>query len=226
MLDFRHFRGSAKSLLLFSATVCLLITVAPAGAVAPDIVDVRTHAPDALIPGSVTCALDGTPPGYLVCTLVTRYYDDESQADLQVELDLTARLQFARFIAAGSRPGFSRAEMKVHGFENVATWWEGNALHGLYFVPANGLEVTVTNAGDASVDTPVVAHVPDKLSAAELLLQGRACRKRRDFDSAREVLGRLRNEYPLSPEARRALRELYFVSTSEKQLAPRNDGVP
>jgi hypothetical protein len=155
---------------------------------------------------------DAEPPGYVVCTLVTRYFDDETLGDLEVELDLEARKQFVRYLVVGREDADAgRPQVTVSRFQNLATWWEGPSLHGLYFVPVDGIEQAGVEAiGEAAggIEDP---------SATELLLEGRTLRKNRKFEMARDVFARLRQKFPLSPEARRALREIYFANTAEKR---------
>lgn len=215
-------KGFAKAVVVFAS----LIPAAPAYAAPPDIDELRARQPDALVPGSVTPLLDRDPPGYLTCSLVTKYFEDEKVADLQGELELSARLQFVRFMTVGSNAAASRGQMTIRGFQNIAMWWEQDTLRGLFFVPADGLLIGIAPSQHAPSQENVASDQPNGPTAAALLLDARALRKRRDFIAARDVLGRLRKDYPLSPEARRALRELYFVNTAERRIPPRSAGGP
>lgn len=197
--------------------VLLLVTATatvPTGAAPPEVEAIRAAIPEALIPGCVTPVFDRNPSGYLVCSLLCRHFDDETATDLQPELDLAARMQLVRCIGIGRQDGSARARVTLHGIHTVGVWWEDDALCGLYFVPSaetGGALDGALSAADAVNRHPVVAGP----SAAELLLEARASRKRGAFSIARDALGRLREEYPTSPEARRALRELFLVNTEE-----------
>jgi len=215
-------RKCATALVFFASW----IPAAPTHAAPPDIDEVRARQPDALVPGSVTPLLDHDPPGYLICTLVTKYFDDEKLTDLQGELDLSARLQFVRFMTVAHSAAASQSQMTIRGFQNVAVWWEGDTLRGLYFVPADGLSMGTSPSQHSPAQENIVLEQPHTPTAAALLLDARALRKRRDFSAARNALGRLRKDYPMSAESRRALRELYFVNTSESRMRPRRNGEP
>jgi hypothetical protein len=205
------------------AFVALTISAVLAGDLPPEIEELRACRPSVLVPGCTTPTLEADPPGYYVSTLVTRYFDDETLADLRVELDLTARQQFLRFMAAGRSDVAGRAIVEVRGFRNIGMWWEEDSLHGLYFVPLEGVSPIDTEAARPPdrKDGEVVAHGP---SAAELLLESRTLRKQHQFQSARDTLGRLRKEFPASPESRRALRETYFVNRAESRIRAGKEG--
>lgn len=215
-------RGFARVLLVFASLSPAALTYAAP----PDIAEVRARQPDALVPGSVTPLLDRDPPGYLTCTLVAKYFDDEIIADLQGELELSARLQFLRFMTAGRNAPTSRGQMSIRGFQNIAMWWEDDTLRGLYFVPADGLLLGAAPSQHSPAQENVASDQSNGQTAASLLLDARALRKRHECDAARDVLGRLRKDYPMSPEARRALRELYLVNTAESRIRPRSIGGP
>jgi hypothetical protein len=192
--------------------VALSISVASAGELPPEVEELGVQRPSALTPGCTTLVLEADPPGYYVSTLVTRYFDDEEIADLRVELELTARQQFLRFMAAGRSNDTEALSTGVSGFRSLGMWWDGNALRGLYLVPIQGL----ASIGAGATAKPNSRETTG-LSAAEMLLKARALRRQRDFPAARNALEQLRKEFPLSPEARRALREIYFVNTAQNQ---------
>jgi len=191
------------------------LPAAPSSAAPPDVGELRVRNPDALVPGSVTPMLDTDPPGYLVCSLVARYFDDETAADLRLELDLSARQQFVRFMTIDADEAPACFVIDVSGFQNLGMWWEDECLHGLYFVPVEGVHPIGENSGGAP--QAATRDAPPRPTPADLLLEARTLRKKCQFDQARSVLGQLRKEYPVSPEARRALRELYFVNTAESR---------
>jgi hypothetical protein len=210
--------GLARGYAIFLALVVTLASEAQTHSAPADIDEVRRRNPDALVPGTVTPLLDSDPPGYLICTLVTRYFDDETITDLQGELQLSARLQFVRFMSMGRSGYAGRTQVTVRGFQHIAIWWEGSALLGLFFAAADGLLRDGEPSDDFGPAKSTALEQPKRPTAAELLLDARGLRKRHEIHSAREVLGRLRHEYPMSPEARRALRELYFVNTAESRV--------
>ncbi len=218
--------GRGRGLATVLVVVASLIPVSPTYSATPDIDEVRTRQPDALLPGSVTPLLDRDPPGHLICTLVTKYFNDETIADLQGELELSARMQFVRFMTSGRNASASRAQLTIHGFQNIALWWEDDTLRGLYFVPADGLLPSDARLQDSPGQQYHSSDSTTGLTAASLLLDAKSLRKRHQFNAARDVLDRLRKEYPMSPESRRALRELYFVNTAESRLQPRSNGGP
>ena len=182
---------------------------------------IRARYPSVLVPGATTPILDADQPGYYVCTLVARYFDDETVADLRLELDLTARQQFVRFMQIGRTGDAGNASLELRGFRNIGTWWEGDSLHALYFVPEDGLHWL-----DASGSRQPSISEATKSGASQMLLDARAQRKREEFQSARNSLGQLRREFPSSPEARRALRELYFVNTAESRRRTGKEDAP
>jgi hypothetical protein len=204
--------------------VVSMIPAAPTCAAPPDISELRSRQPEALVPGCVTPLLDNDPPGYLICTLVTKYFDDETIADLQDELQLAARLLFVRFMTVGRSESTSRVEMTIRGFQHIAMWWDDGTLRGLFFVPADGLLWDGQPSGGAPSPTNASPEQLKGPTAAALLLDARSLRKRHEFQAAREVLGQLRKNYAMSPEARRALRELYFVNTAESRIRSRGAG--
>ena len=189
----------------------------PIGAAPPEIDAIRATLPEALIPGCVTPVFDRPLPGHLVCSLVARYFDDETATDLQAELDLAARIQYMRFMSVGRPDDISTRGMAVHGFQTVGVWWEDDALCGVYFVPSIDTGRDGADARKPIVDDEARRHEVADPTAAELLLKARVSRKHGAFANARDALGRLRREYPTSPEARRALRELFFTNTAESR---------
>lgn len=201
--------------------VALSISLSLAGEFAPDIDDLRARRPGVLVPGSTTPVLDVDPAGYYVCTLVTRYFEDEKLADLRAELDLTARQQFVRFMAAGRNADAGLACMEVRGFRSLSMWWEDDSLHGVYFVPLDGVGPIDTEPAMALTQENDKTQEP---SAAVLLLEARTLRKQREFQAARDTIERLRQRFPASPETRRALRELYFVNQAESRIRAGKDG--
>lgn len=201
--------------------VALSISVVLADGLTSDAEDLRARRPSVLVPGCTTPVLEADPAGYYVSTLVTRYFDDEKLGDLRVELDLTARQQFLRFMAAGRTGDTRRARMEVREFRNLDMWWENDSLHGIYFVPLDGVG-TIDNESELSPSRE--DEKAREQSAAELLLEARALRKQREFQAARDTIGRLRAKFPVSPETRRALRELYFVNKAESRVRAGKDG--
>ena len=190
----------------------------------PALANLRADNPELLIPGSSHLLLDTDPAGYVICTSVMRYFDDEAVSDLQTELDLAARQQFVRFLLAGvsDERDDSRQQVVLGGFQQHAAWWEGNALHGLYFLPAEGIsQVPTPPRGAESTKTN---DPEDAATAASLLLEGRRMRKHGDLAAARTVFEKLRSGYPLTAASRRALHEIYLVNAAEKEKRMRDKG--
>lgn len=167
-----------------------------------------------VVPGSTHLLPDATPAGYLVCSATVRYFADETQSDLMAELELVAKRQLVRFLNAGRGRSANTAADTVDfsGFRLCSSWWQSEALHGLYFMPAEGIFGEARSCdGDSSL-----APNLDETPPLELLLQGRELRKGREYAAARATFERLRREHPLRPESRRALHELYLTSSAEK----------
>ena len=214
-------RQCSPSFLLLGLVLLSLSQRAVCAADVPrvDLEDFRAQHPGILTPGTTQLVADWATPGYFTCTLVLRYFDDETMADLSAELDLSARQQFLRFLLAGREDGGARpATVTVTGFQNCGVWWDETSLCGLYFVPLAGV------ADVAGEQAGVTSSARGGVTPTELLLEGRAMRKRGEFDAARAVFARLRREFPLSAEARRALREIYFVNTAESKNAAGKGG--
>jgi hypothetical protein len=170
------------------------------------------HEPtDADVPGTVTPVLDRDPPGYLVCTLVRKYFNEETSGDLRDELDLEAHGQFLRFLVVGRTATSRESLARYSDFRNVSLWWEEDALLGLYFVPLSGIELS--GSEDSETNPKKASNDKSVPSAAEMLVEARLLRKQRHLEDATRLLVSLRKQYPLSPEARRALREMYFMRT-------------
>ena len=205
----RRVRNTAIPFALVSLSVGMAIAESPKNS------DERAHRTEVIAPGSVVPSFDHDPPGYFICTLVTKYFDDETPADLQGELDLEARMLFLRFMAVGQHEDAQAVGGTVEGFQNVATWWENDVLLGTYFIPLSGLgEIAAEASVTPGRDTRMPAERVES-SATEMLLEARSLRKQKQFDAAKELLGTLREKHPSSPQARRALRELYLVRTAE-----------
>lgn len=216
-MSFQHQHVS----LFVQSFVALSMTALLADGLTPDIDDLRARWPSVLVPGCTTPVLESDAAGYYISTLVTRYFDDEKLADLRVELELTARQQFLRFMAAGRNDDASRASIVVREFQNLDIWWEDDSLHGIYFVPLDGVSEIETESALGSNREDVK---PKEQSAAELLLEARALRKQNEFQAARDTIGRLRVKFPASSATRRALRELYFVNQAETRVRAGKDG--
>jgi hypothetical protein len=187
----------------------------------PDLKALQDGRPELLTPGSTQFLLDTDPPGYAVCVAVGRYFDDETAADLSDELDLMARQQFLSYLAEGSDK--IGDEVTVRGFRKHASWWNGPALHALYFVPLSGIEPTSSEAQDRPREAP--AEQPAGPTAAELLLEGRDLTKAGQWEKARRAFQKLRLSHPASPEARRALREIYFTNAAESGRHVKRNGL-
>ena len=204
-----------------AAAISASSAAAPLGNVPlPSLASIQADEPELLVPGTTHLLLDTAPNGYVVCTAVMRYFEDETAADLQVELDLSARQQFVRFLTAGALKDKQegQARVTVHGFQQHAVWWEGKALHGLYFVPVEGVDrATNQSAAEAASDV-------SSPTAAVLLLEGRTLRKHGDLQAARKVFEKVRADFPLSAEARRALHEIYLVNAADKEQRMQNKG--
>ena len=204
-----------------AAAISASSAAAPLGNVPlPALASIQANDPELLVPGTTHLLLDTAPNGYVVCTAVMRYFEDETAADLQVELDLSARQQFLRFLTVGALNDGQEGQRRVavHGFQQHAVWWEGEALHGLYFVPFEGVDRTAhQDAGENNngVQSP---------TAAVLLLEGRTLRKLGDLQAARKVFEKVRADFPLSAEARRALHEIFLVNATEKEQRMQNKG--
>ncbi len=201
----------------FGLIIAALIPAMQAGAAPPEIEEIRSGLPEALIPGCVTPVFDREPFGYLVCSLVARHFEDETVADLQAELDLAARLQFLRFMAVGRRDQDTSASVSTQSVRILRVWWEDDALHGLYYFVLSAQTGGTTDTTDTNAPKDMRQPAGTAPTAAALLLEARASRMRGDYLSARDTLERLRREYPRSPEARRTLRELFFVNTAESR---------
>jgi hypothetical protein len=201
----------------FGLIIAALIPAMQAGAAPPEIGEIRSGLPEALIPGCVTPVFDREPFGYLVCSLVARHFEDETVTDLQAELDLAARLQFLRFMAVGRRDQDTNASVSTHRVRSLRVWWEDDALYGLYYFVLTAQTGGTTDTTETSAAKDMRQPAGAAPTAAALLLEARASRMRGDYSSARDTLERLRREYPRSPEARRTLRELFFVNTEESR---------
>ena len=184
----------------------------------PSLATIQADTPELLVPGTSHLLLDTDPSGYVVCTAVIRYFDDETAPDLQVELDLAARQQLVRFLTVGTLVDGQEGQVTVHGFQQHAVWWEGEALHGLYFVPVEGIDRAARQNNAKNDD------VPKTPTASALLLEGRVLRKQGDWLAARKAFEKVRVDYPLSAEARRALHEIYLANTAEKEQRIQNKG--
>jgi hypothetical protein len=193
----------------------------PAKEALPDLKALQAGRPELLTPGSTQFLLDFDPPGYSVCVAVEKYFDDETAADLSDELDLMARQQFLGYLAEGSDE--IRDRVTVRGFRKHTSWWNGPALHAIYFVPLSGIEPTFSEAKDLPKETP--HEQPAGPTAAELLLEGRDLRKAGRWEDARRAFQKLRSNHPASPEARRALREIYFTNAAESGRHVRRNGL-
>jgi hypothetical protein len=211
--------GNARRLRYATSLLVLVgLSVVVATADSPESNEERAYDAEPIAPGSVAPSFDHDPPGYFICTLVTRYFDDETPADLQGELDLEARKLFVRFMAVGQHEDSRSLSTTVQGFQSVATWWEGDVLLGMYFIPLSGLGVIAPEAsGTLGTNAGTPAERVD-FSATEMLLEARSLRKQKRFDAAKEMLGTLRERHPTTAQARRALRELYLVRTAESRI--------
>jgi len=204
-----------------AATIIASSAAAPmANVPLPPLATIQADTPDLLVPGTSHLLLDTDPSGYVVCTAVIRYFDDETASDLEVELDLAARQQLVRFLTV---PAFvdgqeGRGHVTVHGFHQHAVWWEGEALHGLYFLPVEGVDRAARQNNAKNEDAPKAP------TASALLLEGRVLRKQGDWPAARKAFEKVRVDYPLSAEARRALHEIYLANTAEKEQRIQNKG--
>lgn len=184
----------------------------------PSLATIQADTPELLVPGTSHLLLDTDPSGYVVCTAVIRYFDDETAPDLQVELDLAARQQLVRFLTVGTLVDGQEGQVTVHGFQQHAVWWEGEALLGLYFVPVEGIDRAARQNNAKNDDAPKTP------TASALLLEGRVLRKQGDWPAARKAFEKVRVDYPLSAEARRALHEIYLANTAEKEQRIQNKG--
>jgi hypothetical protein len=181
----------------------------------PELAILRAEQPGLLIPGTTQVLLGAEPPGYVVCCAVTRYFEDETLADLNEELSLEARQQFFRFVVASAMkdPEGRGDALTLSGFQRHAVWWEEDALHGLYFVPTHGVEWGENH------EQPAEIREPKCLDAPGLLLKGRSLRKDGKFADARRVFEQLRDRFPLSPEARRAMHEIFLSNTAASKVS-------
>lgn len=195
----------------FAFWALVISTVAPATALGEDflgsLASVRAESPQLLVAGCTHVLLNARPPGYALCTSVRRYFEDETVADLRSELDLMARLQLASFVLDDSGDQGS-TRFNLRGFQMHQMWWEGDMLVGLYFAPVEGVQrVSQQNHEDE----------PAAATAAEMILKGRELKKAGELEAARELFSEIRKDFPLTPQARRALREIYFVDTLLKK---------
>lgn len=195
----------------------LLIVGSQIAAPLPELAKLRVGQPDLLIPGTSRMMLGAEPPGFVVCCAVERYFDDETPADLEEELNLAAKQQLYRFLSASTLKDHEAGgkALSFGEFRRHAVWWEGNALHGLYFVPSRGIEWVDTG------ERPAEPGDKEGLDAAGLLLKGRALRKAGRFTDARLVFDQLREQFPLTSEARRALHEIFLANTAARRSSPK-----
>jgi hypothetical protein len=168
-----------------------------------DLNKLRAERPELLIAGSTHVVLNAMPQGYAVCTSVQRYFNDETTADLTLELDLMARLQLVNFMSAGTDVA-ENAVYSLRGFQRYVMWWEDDMLVGLYFVPVEGVQKVTQQQDEPVTKSP---------TAAEMILKGRELKKADKLQAAREMFQKIRQDFPLTPQARRALREIYLVET-------------
>lgn len=198
---------SCRSLQLAISSLTIIIAAMPSvgigdGALA-DLNKLRADRPELLIAGSTHVVLNAMPQGYAVCTSVQRYFNDETTADLTLELDLMARLQLVNFMSAGTDE-VEDAVYSLRGFQRYVMWWEDDMLVGLYFVPVEGVQKATQQQDEPATKSP---------TAAEMILKGRDLKKSDKLQAAREMFQKIRQDFPLTPQARRALREIYFVET-------------
>ena len=185
-----------------------------AGDLLCDVAGAESFDPKLAVPGSTHLLPDAAPAGYFVCSATVRYFADETQNDLMAELDLVAKRQLVRFLNAGRLLNNDAEQESVDfsGFRLCSSWWQNKALHGLYFMPAEGIFGEARSCDGRSSLAPKLDETPP----LDLLLQGRELRKGGEYAAARAAFERLRREHPLRPESRRALYELYLTSSEQK----------
>ena len=177
---------------------------------------IRDTCPECLSPGGTHVLPYQRPPAYLVCTSATRYFDDELQADLTRELNVSAKHQLLEFLAVDSgSPSSEKIELVLEGgLSPDLTWWNQDELCGLYFIACNKIITAPVNTGDA-IGKP---H-PDDVNETPvlLLLRGRELRLSEKYEEATEIFKELRRLYPLTTEARRGLHEIYLVKSAKQR---------
>lgn len=181
---------------------------------------IRDTCPECLIPGGTHVMPYQRPPAYLVCTSATRYFDDELQADLTRELNVSAKHQLLEFLAVDSdSPSSEESSEEIElvlegGLSPDLTWWDRDEFCGLYFIPWNKIVRVPANAGETTSK-----RQPDEVDETPvlLLLRGRELRLSEKYEEATEIFKELRKLYPLTTEARRGLHEIYLVKSAKQR---------
>lgn len=197
------------------------------GAAAPamDATALEATHPEAFQSGVVTFLNRQASPGYLITASAQQHFDDEREGELLQETRLRALDLLSGFLRIPDRIQ-GTYQFDVQGMTRVKHSWADKTLKATYFVPLSGISPTAPepgSSGNVGEDIPSAEKVESsdtdsqESEAAKLYLEAGKLRKQGELDRALEVLGHLSDKYPLSPYARRSLKERFKIETLRKK---------
>ena len=90
-------------------------------------------------------------------------------------------------------------------------WWDKDSLIGVYFIPKEGIRFI-----EGGLERTAVGP-SEESQATALMVEARRLKNAEQLEEAVVVLKRIRQDFPFTAQARRALKEIFVVDSMIKK---------